>query len=61
MADKQQVKSLHGEIRGDLFFSAKKRDSLSADLYIRVAGHQIQTSSCLRSLGLICICSLKMG
>ena len=43
-----------------MFFSAKKRDSLSADLYMTVAGHQIQPSSCVRSLGVIFDCNLRM-
>ena len=43
-----------------IFSSAKKRVSLSDDLYIIATGHQIQPSSCLGSLGVIFVCSLRM-
>ena len=34
-----------------VFFPVKQRDSLPADVYITVAGHRIQPSSCVRNLG----------
>ena len=43
-----------------IFSSAKKRDSLPADLYMTVAGHQIQPSSCVRNLGVTFDCNLRM-
>ena len=43
-----------------MFSSAKKRDSLPTYLYITVAGHQIQPSSCVRSLGVTFDCNLRM-
>ena len=43
-----------------MFSSAKKRDSLPADLYITVAGHQIKPSSCVLNLGVTFDCNLRM-
>ena len=43
-----------------MFSSAKKRDSLPADLYMTVAGHQIKPSSCVRNLGVTFDCNLRM-
>ena len=43
-----------------IFSSAKKRDSLASDLYMIVAGHQIQPSSCVRNLVVIFDCNLMM-
>ena len=34
-----------------VFFTAKQRDSLPADVYITVGGHRIQPSSCVRNVG----------
>ena len=34
-----------------VFFPAKQRDSLPTDVYITVASHRIQPSSCVRNLG----------
>ena len=46
-----------------VFFPAKQRDSLPADVYMTVAGHWIQPSSCARNLDAqfvcaICVCNL---
>ena len=43
-----------------VFFPAKQRDSLPADVYITVAGHRIQPSSCVRNLGVQFDSNLKM-
>ena len=43
-----------------VFFPAKQRDSLPADVYITVAGHGIQPSSFVRSLGAQFDSNLKM-
>ena len=43
-----------------MFYLAKKCNSLPADLHITVAGHQIQTSSWMRCLGVIFDCNLRM-
>ena len=43
-----------------MFSSAKKRDSLPTDLYMTVAGHQIQPSSCVGNLGVTFDCNLRM-
>ena len=43
-----------------VFFPAKQRDSLPADVYITVAGHRIQASSCVRNLGVQFDSNLKM-
>ena len=41
-----------------VFFPAKQRDSMSADVYITVAGHLIQPSSCVRNLGVQFGCAI---
>ena len=43
-----------------IFSLAKKRGSLPADLYMTIAGHQIQPSSCVRNLGVTFDCNLRM-
>ncbi len=43
-----------------VFSPAKKRGSLPANVYITVAGHRIQPSSCVRSLGVLFDSNLKM-
>ena len=43
-----------------VFFPAKQRYSLPADVYVTVAGHRIQLSLCVRSLGMLFDSNLKM-
>ena len=43
-----------------VFFPAKQHDRLSANVYITVASHRIQPSSCVRNLGVQFDCNLKM-
>ena len=43
-----------------VFSPAKQRDSLPVDVYITIAGHRIQPSSCVRSLGVQFDSNLKM-
>ena len=43
-----------------VFFPPKHRDSLPVDVYITVAGHRIQPSSCVRNLGVQFDSNLKM-
>ena len=43
-----------------VFFPAKQRDSLPADVYITVSGHQIQPSSCVCNLGVQFDSNIKM-
>ena len=43
-----------------VFFPAKQRDSRPADVYITVAGHRIQPSSCVRNLGVQFDSNLKI-
>ena len=43
-----------------VFFPVKQRDSLPADVYITVAGHRIQPSSCARNLGVQFDSNMKM-
>ena len=43
-----------------VFSPAKKRGSLPTNVYITVAGHRIQPSSCVRSLGVLFDSNLKM-
>ena len=50
---KKQIKLNMEKSEVIIFSSAKKRDSLPAALCMTVAGHQIQPSSCMRSLGVI--------
>ena len=60
MAGIKQVKTEHGEIRGNQFYPAKKRDSLPANVCIMVTRLQLLPSSCVRSLGVLFACSLRM-
>ena len=43
-----------------VFFPATQRDSLSADVYITVAGHRIHPSSCVRNVGVQFDSNIKM-
>ena len=43
-----------------IFFPAKQHDGLPADIYITVAGHRIQPSSCVHNLGVQFDSNLKM-
>ena len=57
---KNQLKRNRKKSEAIVFFPAKQRDSLPADVYITVAGHRIQPSSCVRKLGVLFDSNLKM-
>ena len=57
---KKQLKLNTEKSEAIVFFQAKQRDILLADVYITVAGHRIQSSSCVRNLGVLFDNNLKM-